>query len=346
MAEVLETDTQRDTEEEREKESSMTPWEQHSSVIIIPRFDYNAPSSLLDHSHSGFLITCPIKREKSATKEAMSILEKYVGSSISVNSECALDSDANAAAKRRKTSSDEKNGNHTNVSESRGSTNESEDDGKPSKMTTSSPGKKETNVECSLVLSLVKLTRSGILLFTFPKDSSPDTVDIVSNIVQSLESGILKPPQWCHRIFPVQATCSLNENDLRMVVSKLVLQFVSDTQNGLSRPVKFAVGYNRRGIEETEMKKLKQDTMVDSSLFDMLDRTKCFSVVAAAVKSVVSDSVVDLKSPELSVLVELLPLSRVRKGSLVAAVSVLPQNLVTVKPKLCIKALISDCKAK
>ncbi|KAJ1389151.1 hypothetical protein SESBI_38502 [Sesbania bispinosa] len=32
----------------------MTPWEQHSSVISLPRFDYNAPSSLLHHSHSGW----------------------------------------------------------------------------------------------------------------------------------------------------------------------------------------------------------------------------------------------------------------------------------------------------
>lgn len=31
----------------------------------------------------------------------------------------------------------------------------------------------------------------------------------------------------------------------------------------------------------------------------LLDRTKCFSVVAAAVKGVVSDSVVDLTSPEV-----------------------------------------------
>ncbi|KAJ6312809.1 hypothetical protein OIU77_014354, partial [Salix suchowensis] len=73
-------------EEEKEKMESkseaaaekekMKPWEQHAGVINMPRFDYNAPSALLHHSHSGFLITCSIKREKSATKEAMSILEK------------------------------------------------------------------------------------------------------------------------------------------------------------------------------------------------------------------------------------------------------------------------------
>lgn len=43
---------------------------------------------------------------------------------------------------------------------------------------------------------------------------------------------------WCHRIFPIQATCCLNEKDLRATVSKLVLQFVNDKQNKLARPVK------------------------------------------------------------------------------------------------------------
>lgn len=46
---------------EREEEAeTMAPWEQHASIISIPRFDYTAPSSLLHHSHSGFLVTCSI----------------------------------------------------------------------------------------------------------------------------------------------------------------------------------------------------------------------------------------------------------------------------------------------
>jgi hypothetical protein len=52
------TPTKRIAEEEEEEE--MKPWEQHSGVIRLPRFDYNAPSSLLTHSHSAFLITCTI----------------------------------------------------------------------------------------------------------------------------------------------------------------------------------------------------------------------------------------------------------------------------------------------
>ena len=48
--------------EKEKKVGMMSPWEQHSAVINLPRFDYNAPSSLLHHSHSGFLITCTISQ--------------------------------------------------------------------------------------------------------------------------------------------------------------------------------------------------------------------------------------------------------------------------------------------
>ena len=44
---------------------------------------------------------------------------------------------------------------------------------------------------------------------------------------------------WCHRIFPIQATCSLNEKELQTVVSKLVLQFMNDKQqHEVAHPVK------------------------------------------------------------------------------------------------------------
>lgn len=47
---------------------------------------------------------------------------------------------------------------------------------------------------------------------------------------------------------------------------------------------------------------------------------------------------------QLSVLVELLPLSGVPNASIIVAVSVLPRNLVSTKPRLCIKALNSNTK--
>uniref|UniRef100_A0A7N2L7K3 THUMP domain-containing protein n=1 Tax=Quercus lobata TaxID=97700 RepID=A0A7N2L7K3_QUELO len=436
----------------KKKETMMSPWEQHSTVISIPRYDYNAPSSLLHHSLSGFLITCTIKREKSATKEAISILDKYVGSCSNADSGNLDNSDDNAATKRRKICPEDDQDGETETA--------SNNSGKTSGTCLSSV-MPDTNLDRGHVLSLVKLTRSGLLLFTFPRNTPADTVGVVSNIMESVESGISKSPLWCHRIFPIQETCSLNEKELQIVVSKLVFQFMNDKQHKVSHPVKFlvgdvsqqlhlfsgimwgvvmnfsesfflsykkmqptnkplltstctdttvlsisallyascssgnglnemcwssfknhifdvksyykafsgglrevlpwqvtfkrarssfliamfAVGYNRRGIEETELKIVK-DTSNGSDKFALLDRNKCFGVVAAAVKSAVSDSVVDLKSPEFSVLVELLPLSGVPNGSLVVAVSVLPQNLVNTKPRLCIKALVSDSKAK
>ncbi|XP_023553260.1 uncharacterized protein LOC111810722 isoform X2 [Cucurbita pepo subsp. pepo] len=312
---------------------TMTPWEQHSAVISIPRFDYNAPSALLHHRQSGFLITCAIKREKSATKEAISILEKYSQYFSNSTPETSESSDENETSKRRKVCTEDID--YKSVEDEGRSTDEHVNG--TSTISTSSGAKVE---KCSPI-SLVKLTRSGLLLLTFAKDISPDTVYIVSDLIQSLEAGTLKSPTWCHRIFPIQSTCCLNENDLRGVVSKLVLQFMKDKGNSLSHPVKFAVGYNRRGIEETEMK-----TSKDSSGAIVMGRDKCFSAVAAAVKDVVSNAIVDLKSPELCILIELLPLSGLPLESLVVGVSVLPSNLVTTKPRLCIKALTSDPKAK
>ena len=43
-------------------------------------------------------------------------------------------------------------------------------------------------------------------------------------------------------------------------------------------------------------------------------------------------------------LVELLPLSGVPHGMLVVGVSVLPVELVTTKPRLCVKSLVADTK--
>lgn len=43
---------------------------------------------------------------------------------------------------------------------------------------------------------------------------------------------------WCHRIFPIQATCNLDEQALRDVVQNLVLQYVKSKGQSIVRPVK------------------------------------------------------------------------------------------------------------
>lgn len=53
-----------------------------------------------------------------------------------------------------------------------------------------------------------------------------------------LKEGILFGCSWCHRIFPIQATCCLKEKELQEVVSALVKKFVADKQNQLGRPLK------------------------------------------------------------------------------------------------------------
>ncbi|XP_052484344.1 uncharacterized protein LOC105794347 isoform X2 [Gossypium raimondii] len=322
--------------DEEESESSMTPWEQHAKVISIPRFDYKAPSSLLQRSHS--------EREKSATKEAMAIFSKYVGPFNGDDDTlgCSGNSDANADIKRRKIYTEEID---QNIGNSVDSSEITDAAGGIPKDDCFVSAKTDKSQAPEFVLSLVKLSRSGLLLLTFPWGNSLDTIDVVSKIFCDLESGSLKSPLWCHRIFPIQATCTLNEKELQAVVSKLVFQFVNDKRNKLAQPLKFAVGFNRRGTEESQMKTSK-DASKNSDMSVLLDRNKCFGAVAAAVKGIVSDSVVDLKSPELSILVELLPLSGVPNGSLLVGVSVLPQNLVSTKPRLCIKPLVCDKNGK
>uniref|UniRef100_A0A1D1ZBW7 THUMP domain-containing protein 1 n=1 Tax=Anthurium amnicola TaxID=1678845 RepID=A0A1D1ZBW7_9ARAE len=323
--------------------SVLSPWEQHSSVISLPRFDYRTPALLLEKPYSGFLITCPIKREKSATKEAISIIEKLCFRS-GVASENFEPSDSDVATKKRKVCLEETN------KECASSTYKND-----VKSAEVSPGQigEDSNISHSnasemvsklLNLSLVKLTRSGLLLFTFTPDRCISTVDILSRIFHSLGSGKLKSPLWCHRIFPIQETCILNENNLSVVVSKLVQYYLVNEHNELKRPVKFAVGYNRRGLEQMQIKN-KKSTVEVSDAMTLLDRDQCFKVVAKAVKDVIVDSTVDLKSPELAVLVELLPISGVVPESPVAGVSILPHNLITTKPRLSVKALMSVAKA-
>ena len=56
------------------------------------------------------------------------------------------------------------------------------------------PAKESVSEEQKSLMSLVKLTKSGLLLFTFPVDNSTDTTGIVSRMFQFMESGALKAP--------------------------------------------------------------------------------------------------------------------------------------------------------
>ncbi|KAK1326911.1 hypothetical protein QJS10_CPA01g00190 [Acorus calamus] len=305
----------------------MKPWEQHSAVISLPRYDYRAPSSLLDRSHSGFLITCTIKREKSATKEAISILEEHLCSWKSNNSNES--SDSGVSVKKRKVCSEEADSENFKDTEGEETTNESSVSGEGADDPTLSSSNMSENKTGTLIPSLVKLTRSGLLLFTFSTNNfSP--VNIVSDILQLHSSRDLRAPH-------------LKKDEIHAVVSKLFKQYMDDEKKKIERPVKFAVGYNRRGIEETEMKNQKSKEG-SSNGPTLMNRDECFKIVAGAVKEIAPDSVVDLKNPQVAVFIELLPISGLPQGAFIVAVSILPSELITTKPRLYVKALVVDAK--
>ncbi|KRH36057.1 hypothetical protein GLYMA_10G280900v4 [Glycine max] len=190
----------------------MNPWEQHSGVIKLPRYDYNSPSSLLfssllRNSHSDFLITCTISSVNSltslhshsspsnlpfhffnssfhsATKEAISILHKFVAYDSSNNPK----EEGTSSKKRKLCTQDTADECFDHKDTESASANSAEDEGE------------KDGVAC---LSLVKLTRNGLLLLNFPSNTPPNTVNIVSNIIQALESGTVTLPVWCQSHFP------------------------------------------------------------------------------------------------------------------------------------------------
>ncbi|KAJ3680404.1 hypothetical protein LUZ60_016682 [Juncus effusus] len=312
----------RKSDENEEDVSAMAPWEQHAAVINLPRYDYKAPPSFLQRSRSGFLVTCPIKREKSATKEGISFLEKYIKKAC-----CSLES--SESAKKRKLSPE--------ISEPLSKENISDEE---SGNSISPSIDSNENIIQKLNISLVKLTRSGLILLSFQDNEFHDKVaPILSDLFLSLKSKELKSPRWCNRIFPIQETCVLSENELNSVVSKLFKEYFTNIKNNLDgQPIKFAVGYNRRGSEETKENKAE----INKS--GLMEREQCFKIVGKAITFIAQNSIVDLKSPQVVVLVELLPILGLPDGSSVVGVSVLPFELVSTKPKLSVKSLLADSK--
>ncbi|XP_051193360.1 uncharacterized protein [Lolium perenne] len=340
---------------------ALQPWEQHAAVINLPRYDYRASGSLLLRSHSGFLITCPIKREKSATKEAISILGEYISHASSHSSENLEPCCMEAAPKKRKLCSEASEIEHSEDTVANGRSDASESTGCIEVEASSCHSKTSEDVDRTSNLSLVKLSMSGLLFFSFPS-GGVHVIQMLTEVFHSLRSGKLKSPQWCHRIFPIQETCILSETELHATVSKLFLDFFKNKRDqhepikdspvaGLAphlvvlRTALLQVGYNRRGIDETVTKTQKNDDN-SSTQQALMHREQCFKVVAGAIKSVSEGAIVDLKSPEVAILVEVLPISGVPIGSSVAGVSVLPAELFSAKPRLCVKALVSDTKAK
>lgn len=182
---------------------------------------------------------------------------------------------------------------------------------------------------------LLKMAQKGIISIFLDNRFSDDPVQVLAELLEDIENGARNPPQWCQRIVPVQASCTLSKDGLSTVVVRLVKQHLGETAPTEEQPLKFAIGYNRRGFETREMGKSK--SLCEP---EMLGRMDCIHLIAETIAKVVPHTIVDLGAPQMVVLVEVIPLAGVQ-GSPVCGVSVVSREMVSVKPKLCIKPLIS-----
>ncbi|CAK9222555.1 unnamed protein product [Sphagnum troendelagicum] len=324
----------------------MPPWEQHGGVINMPRYLYGANAALLQGSHPGFLITCAYRREKSTTKEAMALLQEVcvkvictfllpdhkVEETEKLGRAEASDKDRIAAIPVTVSKDDQDRKDFENLEES-GREPETYSCGEDQDVTKGLPE-----------FSLVKLARMGMVYLSVSGRTSRDMVTVLSRLLADIHAGLRTSPQWCHRIFPVQATCSLTKGDLCAVVMQLVKDYLGNRKTSTDQPLKYAVAFNRRGVEDkhSNISSSTGDTSVQGVT---LGKIECIDVIAGAVQTVTSNTVVDLVNPEMVVMVEVLPLVG-SQSSLVCALSVLPKELVVTKPKLVVKPLVQPKKRK
>eukprot|EP00249_Psilotum_nudum_P017616 c26410_g1_i1 orf=278-1396(+) len=349
-----------------EEAMALPPWEHHHSAINLPRYDYSAALDIACRSFPGFLITCTFDREKSSTKEATAILKEYIfqGAQEPKYSH-AVQGEANEAThnsgrkKHRQEDKFIKDAASGDVSgkDSCEPIHDADSDLKSTRMEVgktllsnennsnsfatkeegtenkSIPLKGDTTIEETNGLFPLKLSRKGIIFIILRNGLLVDTVDILLKLLCDIESGAKKRPQWCHRILPVQATCLFTKDGLNSVVLKLVKQHLGESVTSSECPLKYAVGFNRRGVGDFRPKDNS-----NSMEYDILGRMDCINLVAGAVKKVAPYAVVDLSAPQMVVMVEVIPVSGLQAP--ICAMSVLPREAVNVKPKLCVKSLI------
>lgn len=185
---------------------------------------------------------------------------------------------------------------------------------------------------------LVKLARNGMVYISISSRPPGDLVTFFAKILKDFHTRSRAAPRWCHRIFPVQATCVWSKEDVRSNVAVLVKEFIEGHSISSNNPLKYAVAVNRRGLDEKER---TGDAAASTVSFGKLE---CIHAVTEAIQSLTPHISVDLTNPQMVVILEVLPLVRVETS--VCAVSVFPRELVVTKPKLVIQALAPPKKQK
>ncbi|CAM6088513.1 unnamed protein product [Calypogeia fissa] len=347
--------------EATEANDAMKPWEQHHAVISMPRFAYS-PASVLKQN-AGFLVTCTFRREKSATKEILALIQEYmnlaedgsqghdgtVGNETGNIDERPVEVDEARPETGLICNSQEVKSVPGNVMEN---STENQPGNKPCvgkedteryypgenlAVTAPSPSNRShediLNVDGN-EFSLVKLATMGVIYICTSRKPPVSVINIVSRIVKDVQTGVRAAPKWCHRIVPVQATCSMKREELRGVVSHLVKGHVRGHGPSFEHPINYAVAFNRRGTD------VANSCATDSSETTVLSRDECIKIVTSAVELVTTAVQVDLTSPQMVVNVELIPVAGAQ-SCLMCAVSVLPGDLIVSKPKIHVKPLVA-----
>ncbi|GBG90729.1 hypothetical protein CBR_g51236 [Chara braunii] len=201
------------------------------------------------------------------------------------------------------------------------------------------------NYDCGskdLRFSLVKMACMGVVMFCLPEGSSICPVAVVSQILEDARAG---RPRWCQRIHPVQTTCPLEGEAIGSEVHKLMSAFLERRRRDGDEQstVKFAVGYKSRA-NAGQGGSLLPGKGGQKAAAEVLGRAECIVVVASAVEQAVTcaglKAVVDLTSPEVAVMVEVVPVAGAR--SALCALSILPSAMITTKPKIAVRLLAAS----
>lgn len=355
-------------------EHAVPPWEHHASATGLPRFNYKAVSTI--PSLKGFLITCTLDREKSATKEAMGILREYLKSPNFRAAERSQNAEDDGNTDENNTSGEQ----HICLRGGQPSFHDGEQEEERQEATETAVPEISDDNETSVPLTkqldldliderhqvkkchrqqrdavnpkrtraghgdpcsddgpdvfLLKMAQKGIISIFLESSISDDPVNVLSKVLEDIENGVKNPPQWCQRMVPIQASCVFSKESLTSVVVKLVKQHLGESLPSGEQPLKYAIGYNRRGIEATGVNrsKLPQD-------FEVLGRMDCIHLVTDAVAKAAPHTAVDLRAPQMIVILEVIPLAGVQ-DSPICGVAVVSGGVMNTKPKLCVKPLI------
>ncbi|KAL3150922.1 hypothetical protein ABBQ32_000672 [Trebouxia sp. C0010 RCD-2024] len=151
---------------------------------------------------------------------------------------------------------------------------------------------------------------------------------VVHKILVDLQAGALSPPEFCERIIPVQLTCGLTAQALKGAAARIAaLHSREVVQAAAGSPIKLAVTYKGRGSGSKDRK-------------SPVDRSLAIAIVADAVEDAVKRCggtvKVDLKSPQVVMMVEVLPIT----PSPICALCWLPGTM-TQANKLLVKPMVA-----